>query len=123
MSSDLEIRDTGISVTDVLELISRGFTYERILFTLEGLTYEDILDAARKAKELIEGLSTFREHDAATIRQRYPRAYEGWTAIEETVLQLAYDKGKGLTIRELAEMLERQPGAIHSRLRRLRLIE
>jgi len=50
MSSKLEIRDTGISVTDVLELISQGFTYERILFMLKSLTYKDIFHAAKNSK-------------------------------------------------------------------------
>ena len=54
MSSKLKIWDTGIPVTDVLELISQGFTYERILFILKSLTYEDIFHAVKVAKEIAE---------------------------------------------------------------------
>lgn len=131
MSSRLEIRNSGVSVMDVLELISRGFTYERILFILKGLTYDDIFHAAKIAKEIVEFHSTFkfsslektsRQYPGLRrIRQQYPRAYEKWRDEEESYLGCKYSEG--LSIQELTEILHRQPGAIRSRLRRLGLVE
>ena len=129
MDSKLEIRNTGISVTNVLELISCGFAYERILFTLKGLTYENIFHAAKIAKEIVEVHSTFRFSsiektsqqypNLRKIRQQYPRAYEKWVDEEDSYLKCKYSEG--LSIQELAEILHRKPSAIYSRLQRLGL--
>jgi len=131
MSSKLEIRSTGISMTDILGLISRGFTYERILFTLKGLTYGDIFRTAKIAKEFVEfhlvpkfpipEKSRQENPSLEKIRQQYPRAYEKWVEEEDTYLKSKYSEG--LNIQELAGILQRKPGAIRSRLLRLGLIE
>lgn len=131
MSSKLEIRDTGIPMTDVLELISQGFTYERILFTLKSLTYEDIFHAVKIAREIVEVHLAFKFSNLektpqqypslGKIRRQYPRAYEKWVDEEDAYLKCKYSEG--LSIQELAEILHRQQGAIRSRLRRLGLVE
>ena len=131
MSSKLEIRNTGVSVMDVLELIWQGFTYERILFTLKNLTYEDIFRAVKTAKEIVEVHLAFKFSSLEKtsqqypgleeIRRQHPRAYEKWLDEEDTYLKCKYSEG--LSIQELAEILHRQPGAIRSRLRRLGLVE
>ena len=53
----------------------------------------------------------------AFIRRVHPRAYQNWTAEEEAELKALTARGR--TIRELAAALQRQPGAIRSRLHRL----
>lgn len=53
----------------------------------------------------------------AKIRTQYPRAYEKWTEDEDADLQRRH--AEGASLRELAALLGRQPGAIESRLRRL----
>ena len=131
MSSKLEIRNTGVSITDILELISHGSSYERILFTFKGLTYEDIFHAVKIAKEFVEVHSAFKfsilekarqQHpNLEKIRQQHPRAYEKWLDEEDIYLKDKYSEG--LSVEELAELLRRQPGAIRSRLRRFRLME
>lgn len=68
-------------------------------------------------KEPIEGKSYTLEK----IRQQYPRAYEKWTDDEDTHLQDEYSKG--LSVQQLSETFQRQPGAIRSRLRKLGLME
>lgn len=66
---------------------------------------------------LIEGkLDTLEK-----IRLKYPRAYEKWTDDEDTRLRVGHDKG--LSIRLLSEMFQRQPSAIRSRLRKLSIVE
>ena len=51
------------------------------------------------------------------IRAKHPRAYEKWTEADDTLLteKLAADTG----IEELSRLLQRQPSAIRSRLRKL----
>jgi len=55
------------------------------------------------------------------IRQKYPRAYVKWSHDEDENLQKEYASGQ--QIGELAQRFQRQPGAIRSRLQKLRLIE
>ena len=131
MSSKLEIRNTGVSMMDILELISRGFSYGRILFTFKGLTYQDIFRTAKVTKEFVEIHSTpkfpipeksLQENPSLEkIRQQYPRAYEKWVEEEDTYLKSKYSGG--LNIQELAGILQRKPGAIRSRLLRFGLME
>ena len=131
MRSELEIRDTGVSIIDILELISRGFTYERILFMFKGLTYEDICHAAKVAKEFVEihlspkfPVSEKPRQEIPNlekIRQQYPRAYEKWVEEEDTYLKGKYSQG--LNVQELAGILQRKPSAIRSRLIRCGLME
>ena len=54
------------------------------------------------------------------LRGRHPSAYEKWTKEEEQRLLSEYNNGK--TIRELAELLGRQPGGIRARLKKLKII-
>jgi hypothetical protein len=51
------------------------------------------------------------------IRQRYPRAYERWTAEEDALLGRKCKEGVGL--KELAAFFQRKPSAIASRLSKL----
>jgi hypothetical protein len=55
------------------------------------------------------------------IRQEYPRAYEKWLPDEDEALKRKFSAGNSLV--ELANLFERQPGAIQSRLAKLGLIE
>ena len=50
----------------------------------------------------------------AQIKQRYPRAYEKWTPEEDFFLQEKH--AQGVSARDLAKALQRQPSAIRSRL-------
>ncbi|MGD8455532.1 MAG: hypothetical protein PVF83_04030 [Anaerolineales bacterium] len=51
------------------------------------------------------------------IRQKHPRAYEKWTEEEEN--QLVQNYNEGLDVEQLANLLQRQPGAIQSKLKSL----
>jgi len=57
---------------------------------------------------------------AQTIRAEWPNAYAPWTDEEEEVLVAEHAKGK--TTKELAAVLERKPGGIRSRLKKLGLV-
>jgi hypothetical protein len=55
------------------------------------------------------------------IRKDYPKAYEKWTAAEDS--ELSRSCREGLSIHRLAERHQRNEGAIRSRLRKLGLIK
>lgn len=62
-------------------------------------------------------MSTQYHKRLAHIRNRYPRAYERWSADEEA--ELVSNAARNATIEELCQLFRRQPGAIRSRLRKL----
>lgn len=110
----------------VLEAIANGYTYEQILTIHPGMTYLDIFSAARNALERIASFSS--ETRAKPVpkavgktldeyRQADPRAYEKWTEEEEEALIQLMQTGH--TIRNAAELLQRKPSAIRSRLEKL----
>ena len=61
-----------------------------------------------------------KSYSVAEIREKHPTAYEKWTKEGEQKLISEYNNGK--TIKELSELLGRQPGAIRSRLKKLKII-
>lgn len=89
-------------------------------------TLDELLDAI-KTRRLKNGTPGEIEVSADTsyqqridkIRQQYLRAYEKWTEEEDAQLRQKYNEGSG--VKELAILLQRQPGAIESRLRKLGL--
>ena len=63
------------------------------------------------------GWGNCKNNNIEEIRKKHSRAYEKWTAEEEGWLKNYL--AEGLTISEIAEILERQPGAISSRIAKL----
>lgn len=138
MSHDITIRDTGVKITDILSLISRGHTYEQILKSNSVLQMTDILAAAAAATELIEKvveitdevtvgstvqftarLGKFQTLDE--LRRDFPRAYEKWETAEENDLTARFKKGE--SIGNIAKDLQRTAGSVRVRLIKLGLIE
>jgi hypothetical protein len=101
----------------VLEMIAKGHTYEQILSQYPDLTYPDIFRAAQEALDATETVPSSYQQRVARIRTTYPRAYETWTQEEEaTLAELARS---GVSVDEMARQLQRQPGAIRSRMVKL----
>lgn len=101
-----------------LELIADGNSYAQIVDGGHSLTYLDIFAAANEALGLLQTGSDYDERMTA-IKERHPRAYEKWSREEEESLRRLH--GEGHYISEIADRLQRQPGAIRSRLMRLGL--
>jgi hypothetical protein len=87
-------------------------------------TLDEIVEAiqARRRKKRTAQRGKIATHAAYQqridrIRQAYPRAYEKWTDEEDEQLRQKHLDGAG--VNELAGILQRQPRAIKSRLRRL----
>lgn len=85
MSDGLEIRDTGVSILDVLELIARGRGYDSILNRYPQISFFDIGFAAATARDIIVRLGT-----AATPLAREDAA---WTESETRELVKLYRSG------------------------------
>lgn len=138
MEQSITIRDTGVRITDILDMISKGFSYYQILLSDPRLTLSDIMVTAKVAGELIDMFVTpahtidvegsieviakgGKIQNLTKIRKEHPRAYEKWSTDEEERLVQLFHSGQ--TVTEIARVMERQLGAIKTRLKRLGLIE
>ncbi|MCC6266780.1 MAG: hypothetical protein IT300_04365 [Dehalococcoidia bacterium] len=113
-----ERRQLSSKSRTALELMAEGQSYAQIVDGGHGLTYLDIFAAVEEALRLLETSSDYDVRMAA-IKERYPRAYEKWSDDEEE--QLRSLRGEGHLLDEIAEIHQRQPSAIESRLDRLGL--
>lgn len=113
--------NTSLSVKSkrILKLISTGHSYEQIIAINPTYTYVEIFNAAKEAVELLTDDEEMTPHETriARIREKYPRAYESWQKEEEQRLIELHLANK--TIDEIGNTLQRQPGAIRSRLDKL----
>lgn len=106
---------------NVLEMIAAGYTYEQILAIFPDLTYLDIFRAAEEALGLaMQCPSPGAPTTLAKKRERYPRAYEAWTDAEND--QLRRLVRSGATVARIAGQLQRNRGAIRSRILKLGLV-
>jgi hypothetical protein len=109
------------SAIAVLEMIAAGSTYEQILAALPDLTYLDIFNAAEQALSLAVTVPRQPPTTLAERRERHARAYEKWTDTEcDTVRQLVRS---GATVAQIAGRLQRNRGAIRSRIIKLGIVE
>ena len=104
----------------ILQAIAKGHTYEQILVQDLAWTYHDIFQAAAEALEVPRTANDGKSHDVEEIRHDHPRAYEKWSAEEDK--QLSELSRSGKTVKEIAKALDRQEGAIRSRLGKLNLV-
>lgn len=132
------IRDTKVKITDILDMISKGYLYNSILYKYPNLNIQDIMNSAKLAKELIDKIYIDGENirlysnikiiarrekliNLTEVRIKYPRAYQKWELKEEKLLIELFKDGKNYT--EISKLLQRQKGAIISRLRKEKLIK
>ena len=138
MKTNIMLRDTGITVTRILGLITEGYSYSQILDANPKLIMSDIMAAAELARQVIDALKDDQDqieihHEIrfafsrgqfltmAKLREKHPRAYVEWTPREDERLTDMYQKGA--TVYDIARAHQRQPGAIHARLARLNLLK
>lgn len=105
----------------ILEMISKGNTYEQVLSVHPAFTYMDIFASAREAIETIDEHAMAIDVRLARIRATYPRAYERWISSEEE--QLIQILRAGHLTNQIPDKLQRQPSAIRSRLKRMGEVE
>jgi uncharacterized protein (DUF433 family) len=131
MQHPITIRNTGVRITEVLDLLAKAYSYEQIVKHLPALTLSDVMVAAGTASRLINEM--IESDDQITVEgelkiiarnnqivnltglhKEHPRAYEPWSREEQEQMIALYQEGK--TIKEICETLERQPSAIRTRL-------
>jgi DNA-binding CsgD family transcriptional regulator len=108
----------------ILLYIAQGHTYQQIVDAYPDFTYLDIFSAAQEAIDIID---MNKRHDQDTvayridhIRKTHPKAYEKWDTEQDNKLKELFTAG--ISVKEIADSLERQTGAISSRLRKLGLV-
>ena len=114
------------------EELSDGFIYPLVYTTSKGREYlqrgaesfkpklDELLMLNERLIEFQISLKT-KPSSIVEIGKRYPRAYEKWTEEENKDLENEFRKGR--SVMKLAELFQRQPGAIRSRLNTLGLIK
>ena len=132
MRKSILIRDTEVTVPEILEKIYKGYRYEQILAHYPNLTMTDIMGAARFAHEVIAGYVTtdrklvingqiqLKAHngqikDITKIRETHPRAFQPWETRDDNELMALHRQG--LKVDQIAEKLGRQRGAVIARLK------
>jgi len=83
----------------------------------ENIGVEIITPSKAGSKKRIGLLSKDYYVRMSAIKKASPRAYESWTPEEEQKLINLYKEG--VTIKEIAEKLQRQKGAVTSRLKKI----
>lgn len=111
-------RSLSATAVTVLTMIGDRHSYEQILAAHPTLTYRDIFDAAREALA-VAGDGDGHDDRLVAIRAVHPRAYEPWTRDEDERLRAMVAGGE--TAAAMSVALQRQPGAIRSRMLRLGL--
>ena len=136
--SGIMIRETGVSITDVLTMIAQGHSYKQVLENHPQLSLGDIMLSAKVAMDLIgkvemvekelkvEGAMKFtvkggQFKSVDELKKDHPRAFEKWTEQEQQDVVRMFKAGD--SIKTIAEKLQRSFGSIKARLVRLGLIE
>ncbi len=118
----LRIRNTGVSVLDVLELLAEGSRISSILARFPRLTETDIADSAAIARAVIIGHWVFCNSPETVLRREHfrpnsLRQSNIWTEDEDMELIKLIDSGA--TINDVTRILLRLRADITDRLSRL----
>ncbi|HEY9735674.1 MAG TPA: RecQ family ATP-dependent DNA helicase, partial [Trichocoleus sp.] len=95
-----------------------GYTYD---YPEIRLVLAHLQQARPDVGEIDMSLREARQDRIERLRQTHARAYESWSNEEDCQLKAAFESG--LELEQLCEQFQRQPGAIHFRLKRLGCIE
>lgn len=115
----------------ILKCLAEGLTVEQMLSRHAQLDYREVAQIAcgllrgysrRDADRLPQEVRLWKQtrHCLKRIKERYPKAYTPWTDDEQDILRREYMAG--LSIWQLSDRLDRQPGSIKKQLVRLGLI-
>ena len=136
--SNVMIRDTEVSITDVLGLIATGHSYKQVLETHPSLSLGDIMLSAKVALDLIDRITIVEKElnvegemkftvkggqfkSVDELKKDHPRAFEKWTDQEQQDVVRMFKAGDKISV--IAEKLQRSYGSIKARLERLGLVD
>jgi DNA-binding NarL/FixJ family response regulator len=110
MGSDVKLSSRAEAI---LEMIARGYSYERILAEHKELTYLDLFAAAREVLDVIKTDQAGLEKPAG-VKGKPARAGKKWDEAEDKRLAELFRAGE--PVARIAELLERREFAIQARL-------
>ena len=120
---DVTLRQMAAYLPQSRERLSRILGVGAAKLEQWGEAFLEAIRAYAREHNVEEREIPFRQHDEPSrldqIRQKYPNAYEKWSAEEDGRLRQQHDLGRNIS--KLAELFGRQPGAIRSRLTKLGL--
>lgn len=117
---DLAENENGTKFLSISEVrASESDKRSRIL--LDEQYIPDLHRALAAVLELLDFKSSHKKYSIEEKRRGHARAYEPWTAEEESNLRMGYSQGRG--VNELAEQHGRAPTAIISRLYQLGILK
>lgn len=94
-----------------------GFDCHRVLVFEQD--FNDFKAAFNRAAKKITSLN--KSYSLDDIREKHPQAYQPWSLEDDEKLETLFCEGK--SVKELASILERNDGAIRSRIKKLELKE
>ncbi len=135
--ADIQIRDTNLKITDILNLIGNGYSYEQIAIKHPQMTMVDIMMSAKVAEEIIGSMVKIHGDSIPAVRMEFvfknnnfmsieelqkinPRAYAKWNTTEDDNLVKLFKSG--ISITEIASTMQRTRGSISARLEKFGLI-
>ena len=118
---DIRESENGSNYLVISEVTKKedGETERRQVFIFEN---EMARVAAKISRSLVNFTrkSTSKESIIARAKEKYPNAYEPWSEKEDAELSLLYKQDTDTE--NISKNLQRQPGAIKSRLEKLKLV-
>jgi len=95
--------------------VSGEFQHHRVMIFEED--FEAFIEGIDKAIDFIGKSQNQKSFNLEKIQQQFPKAYTKWSSEDDELLQNKYDEG--ISVAELSQIFQRQPGAIRSRLEKL----
>ncbi|NOY87899.1 MAG: DUF433 domain-containing protein [FCB group bacterium] len=130
MDEWLKIRDTDISILDILKLLGKGFSNEQIVEKYPQINYQDIKYAAKMAHDFIvkhliydalydvyNRIDSMLDKRFYQPNENYLKSPESWTKDEEEELIQLYQYRAD--IKDISQILLRSPQDIEQQLKKL----
>lgn len=124
MSDRFQIRDTGVGVLDILDMIAQGRGYDSILNKYPQLRFDDIGSAAAAARDIIIHHSIVcrvPQSSGLNAQEALSRDNQTWSEDENLELRQLYRNGA--TTSEMARIFLRSRSEIERHMIRLRITQ
>ena len=105
-------------ISESRQVGGESYEHNRVMVFEEHLVA--FSEGFNKVVKFMMGDEKSKAYKVEQIRREYPKAYAKWTEEEDIRLRNEYAQGKRIS--ELAEIFQRKPSAINSRLQKLGLL-
>lgn len=114
---DVTLRQMAAYFPQSRDSLSRIHGVGSVKLEQYGDEFLAVITEYAQARNLLDSMPALQTDNVDAIRQKYPKAYEKWSAAEDE--RLIRQRRMGTSIAELAAMFERGPNAIQARLAKL----